>query len=159
MGNRPDYDLGTSGVQPLQQGDITRIGQACGNGWRKVFNVYAKLLYSLPAEFGFRQNSHSWQQYRDQYLLQKGSQTALMFSPTELSQSHCLHLLMGRTFARSVLCEEEVTWLNREFALDSRRCRIICPYFDYRQLSNQKILFLGDLIQELMKRHRLLLED
>jgi len=33
-----------SELSPLTTSEIFTIGQTCGNGWRKVFNVYAKLL-------------------------------------------------------------------------------------------------------------------
>jgi len=37
--------------------------------WRKVFNVYAKLLYALDIElFGFAIHAPSWQQYRDGFI-------------------------------------------------------------------------------------------
>ena len=50
MGNRPDYEFAPCKDQfrALKVGDVYAIGQACGNGWRKVFNVYAKLVYALP---------------------------------------------------------------------------------------------------------------
>jgi hypothetical protein len=37
-------------IKPLSSGEIHAIGLACGNGWRKVFNVYAKLLFALNDE-------------------------------------------------------------------------------------------------------------
>jgi hypothetical protein len=42
-------------VLPLVSGEIDLINQACGNGWRKVFNVFAKFLFALDKPiFGFR---------------------------------------------------------------------------------------------------------
>lgn len=41
-------------VQPLCRGEIDSINQSCGNGWRKLFNVYSKLLFALDArQFAF----------------------------------------------------------------------------------------------------------
>ncbi len=34
-------------VKALTQGEIQQIAQQTGNHWRKIFNVYAKFLYSL----------------------------------------------------------------------------------------------------------------
>jgi hypothetical protein len=52
--NRPSmYEYVTcDSVKPMRQWEIPTIGIACGNGWRKVFNVCSKLLYALdPYKF------------------------------------------------------------------------------------------------------------
>ena len=65
-------------VTTLVEGEIDVINQACGNGWRKVFNVYAKLLYCLDNKgYDFSTYALNWQSYRDKYLLQAQSKTAL----------------------------------------------------------------------------------
>jgi len=143
-------------VIALKTGEISRIGQVCGNGWRKVFNVYAKLLYALDSSyFNFSSFAPSWQQYRDQYLLQSNSQTALLFSPPELissSENNVIHIICGRTYAKKLLDEGQLAaqflWLNEEFAIDIKQKIIICPYFDYRQLSNIKIDYLASLLRQ-----------
>lgn len=147
MGNRPDYEFGKAGVVALAPEDIFRIGQHCGNGWRKVFNVYAKLVFTLPPSFGFKQHFSNWQQYRDNSLLQEGSNTTLLFTPPDLNHPDCLHIVMGRTYAKSLVMGDDLKWINPEFAVDTSSRLIVCPYFDYRQLSNAKILFLSDLIE------------
>ncbi|ALS98159.1 DUF6942 family protein [Lacimicrobium alkaliphilum] len=148
IGNRPDHEFGKAGIVALTQEDILRIGQHCGNGWRKVFNVYAKLAFTLPPSFGFKRNFRSWQQYRDNSLLQQGSNTALLFTPPDLTnRPDCVHIVMGRTYAKSLDLGEGLRWINPEFAVDHTKRLIVCPYFDYRQLSNIKILFLSDLIE------------
>ncbi|WP_343856799.1 DUF6942 family protein [Aliiglaciecola litoralis] len=152
IGNRPNCDLihANRAVQPLNSSDIGTIGQACGNGWRKVFNVYAKLLFALGRNhFSFNANFPSWQAYRDNELLQMGSRTALWFSPPENTAKPGIELIMGRTYAKSLQLPVSLTWLNEEFALANERNLIVCPYFDYRQLSNQKILYLVDLLTNL----------
>ena len=63
VGNRPpmqEYAHLTE-IQPLCRGEIALINQACGNGWRNVFNVYAKLLFALPQTplFTFHQHAAS----------------------------------------------------------------------------------------------------
>jgi hypothetical protein len=144
----------------LTTGEIAFIGQHCGNGWRKVFNVYAKLLYALDKQqFNFASLAPTWQQYRDDFLLQAQSKTTLLFSAPQLNVTKALttqkvvHIVMGRTYAKSLLStgelDVEVTWLNNEFAINQKRRLIVCPYFDYRQLSNVKIEWLAELIKEL----------
>jgi len=148
---------GITGVNSLVSGEINAIGQACGNGWRKVFNVYAKLLYALkPADFNFAQRgAPTWQTYRDGYLLQAGSETALLFSPPELdTNAQTIHIICGRTYAKQLLASDELqanlVWLDDEFAIDEANRLIVCPYFDYRQLSNIKIERLSVMLSQLV---------
>ena len=142
-------------VSALTRGEITAIGQACGNGWRKVFNVYAKLLYALPKEhFPFTSLAPTWQEYRDNYLLQANSQTALLFSPPcFLGNSKRLHVICGRTYAKQLIksaaLTAQLTWLDEEFAIDQQNKIIVSPYFDYRQLSNVKITRLAAMLTAL----------
>ncbi|MEJ2766327.1 hypothetical protein VV869_20440 [Photobacterium sp. MCCC 1A19761] len=151
---------------PLVPGEIQAIGQACGNGWRKVFNVYAKLLYTLDTSlFPYALSAPTWQTYREQYLLQQGSHTALLFSPPQLSvpdkhdqATPVIHLIMGRTYAKRLIAEGKLTapmeWLDNEFAINTEHRVIICPYFDYRQLSNLKIARLAELMKRLVTETR-----
>jgi hypothetical protein len=59
---------------------------------------------------------------------------------------------MGKTYAKQslpVLAIEPLVnlqWLDADFAVDPEHGIIVCPYFDYRQLSNSKIDRLVDLI-------------
>ena len=145
-------------VSPAIQGEIAAIGQQCGNGWRKVFNVYAKLLYALDSSlFSFSKMAPTWQQYRDEFLLQPKSKTALFFGPPHLvvaqQTSKPIHIIMGRTYAKTLIKEGYITeplrWLDDDFAINMSQRLIVCPYFDYRQLSNIKIERLAKLIKEM----------
>jgi len=146
-----------SGVMPLIGGEIAVINQSCGNGWRKVFNVYAKLLYALNAGlFHFSKNSATWQGYRDNYLLQESSKIALLFSTPQLNPSKAiLHIICGKGHAKALIGNSglatNLVWLDEEFAIDKKNKVIVCPYFDYRQLSNIKIERLAGLLEVLMK--------
>ncbi|WP_120512878.1 DUF6942 family protein [Photobacterium salinisoli] len=141
-------------LQPAASGEIHAIGQACGNGWRKVFNVYAKLIYALDSKvFPHSTNAPSWQSFRDDFLLRQYSQTALLFNPPNLDASDTVpryHIIMGRTYAKKLIHEEKLTvpliWLDNEFAINSEHRLVICPYFDYRQLSNSKIDRLANIL-------------
>lgn len=139
-------------VTALVEGEINVINQACGNGWRKVFNVYAKLLYSLDNNhFSFTSCAPTWQTYRDKHLLQLKSHTALLFSePTLDKNDDVLHIICGKGHAKSLINNgkliSNLVWLDEEFAVDRENKLVVCPYFDYRQLSNSKIERLADLL-------------
>ncbi|WP_250884174.1 hypothetical protein [Glaciecola sp. XM2] len=159
IGNRPDY-MFAHHAQPyceLRTGEIDACAKQCGNGWRKVFNVYAKLVYALAAPSllsplgNSRHQPSSWQSYRDDSLLQANSKTALCFVPPNLEALNALHLVMGKGYANTLDLPNDLAWLNHEFAISEQHSLIVCPYFDYRQLSNVKILFLVDLITRLQR--------
>ena len=146
-------------VTALIDGEINVINQACGNGWRKVFNVYAKLLYCLDKNY-FKFTT--WQMYRDNYLLQGKSGTALLFSEPQLcnesqlsSNDEVVHIICGKGHAKSLINNKKIicnlVWLDDEFAIDKENKLIVCPYFDYRQLSNIKIERLAHLLLSLKK--------
>ncbi len=154
----PEY-LQLDSVTPLAPGDIDRIYRHCGNGWRKIFNVYAKLLFALDKElFPYAQQASSWQAFRDNILLQQGSNTALLFSQPRLvlpladvagQPQHHMHVIAGRTHAKQLLAEglqAELHWLNEEFAIDPKRNLLVTPFFDYRQLNNEKIGYTAALL-------------
>ena len=144
-------------ISALSTGEIKAINTACGNGWRKVFNVYAKLLYALDKQlFNYSTLENTWQQYRDNHLLQQHSKTALLFSPPQLTgnrKNKVLHIICGKTYAKHLLASNQLNsnfvWLDDEFAIDKTHNLIVCPYFDYRQLSNIKIEKLAGLLKSL----------
>ena len=138
-------------VQPLQTGEIAAINSACGNGWRKVFNVYAKLLYALPAPWRPQPAPERWQYYRDSRLLQAGSGTALLFSPPTAKPG--LHIIAGRQHARALAAADQLparlSWLDCAFAVADQGTLLVCPYLDYRQLSDRQILRVSTLVAQL----------
>ena len=147
----------------LLPGQIEQIYRHCGNGWRKVFNVYAKLVWALPAPWQpDLQDAQSWQQWRDRVLLQADSATALFFGVTGFgtngfdANAEVLHIIAGRQHARDLLAQgllpETLTgglvWLDDEFAVARRLRLLVCPYLDYRQLSDIKITRLVQLVRQ-----------
>lgn len=165
IANRPnmlEYQQ-INGIIPLTENEIYAIGQACGNGWRKVFNVYAKVIFALNKQsFGYLQHGlkqgNSWQAFRDAHLLQQHSKTALIFDAPRLDEpkstnNKTIHIICGRTHAKDLINSGKLTsqlkWLNEEFAVDPSQRLIVCPYFDYRQLSNIKIDYLSKLIDSI----------
>jgi hypothetical protein len=158
IANQPNFTqyANSQSLQPLATGEIRAIGTACGNGWRKVFNVYAKLLFALNTpQWANLGEASNWQSYRDRYLLQAGSGTALLFSAPQLPSlrktNPALKIVMGKRYANSLLLPGSLLWLDGEFAIDPQSNLLVCPYFDYRQLSNIKILHLVELIKSLAK--------
>lgn len=134
---------------PLKEGEINKIAEMTGNHWRKIFNVYAKLIFELTSA-----NYSSWQTFRDQALLQKESDQNLLFSrftyeDKKQTTSNKVNLIMGKTYASKLGIAEKSQWLSPDFAIIQEQKVIICPYFDYRQLSNVKISQLCGLIQQL----------
>ncbi len=166
IANRPPLPIYESlnQLEPMMTGDISLIGQETGNHWRKIFNVYAKLLHGLLiSREALPSDISSWQQFRDHHLLQGSSQTALLFSTPALSNVNKppskpniktnINIIMGKNYAAQLGYERvegsELIVLDRDFAICPIRNVIVCPYFDYRQLSNIKILKLIDLINQM----------
>jgi hypothetical protein len=151
---------------PIKVNEVKNIADETGNHWRKIFNVYAKLYFEYaPQQF------QNWQALRDQQLLQQNSNTALFFSPPVVnalstvqelspidpskkmaSKEHSgkkIKIIMGRTYAKNLGLSEHCYWLSEDFAINTQARLLICPYFDYRQLSNVKITQLIGLIKSL----------
>jgi hypothetical protein len=141
----PNYD-DLAIVEALEGGDIATIAQQIGNHWRKIFNVYAKIIFELDVK-----PFDSWQTLRDNNLLQLGSDQCLMFSPLSISQlpTQAIHIIMGKGYASHLDLSQHCLWLSPDFAINTSLKLIICPYFDYRQLSNIKIIQLVKLVRSL----------
>ena len=140
-------------LQQIKPNEISNIANLTGNHWRKIFNVYAKLVFELNAR-----DFLSWQELRDNYLLQNHSNESLIFSPLTkkqldlnnmVDQQKPIHIIMGKTYAKKLNLDKLCHWLSEDFAVNESKNLIICPYFDYRQLSNIKITQLTQLIKQL----------
>ena len=153
IANRPpiaDYEL-RQDIMAMRAGEVESIARLTGNHWRKVFNVYAKFLYELD-----QQTFTSWQVLRDQQLLMADSKQALLFnhqlpSLALLEKGYPLkssvHIITGKTYANTFEIKDHFIWINESFAISEKYRVIVCPYFDYRQLSNTKIEFLVSLVK------------
>ena len=141
-------------IQYLEEGELNFINDQCGNGWRKVFNVYAKFLFNWQHPDHNFTNFKTWQEYRDKQLLQAQCQEALLFSRPQLKNTqYKYHIIAGRMYAKKILSDHNLTnravWLDNEFAIVKEHKMIVCPYFDYRQLNNSKIEKLSDILKSL----------
>ncbi|WP_415895395.1 DUF6942 family protein [Neptuniibacter sp. PT34_22] len=131
-------------LRPLSSGEIKHIADQTGNHWRKIFNVSAKFLFELQSDVEFK----TWQVLRDQSLFQAESPIALLFSKPDLTEPNRIHIIAGKTYAQA-LGLENLLWLDPYFAIDKDNKVIVCPYLDYRQLSNARISQLVGLVKNL----------
>ncbi len=145
IGNRPPIEPyhSLSSLHALENGEVKQLADLTGNHWRKIFNVYAKLLYTLDCA-----GTNSWQEYRDQILLTAVSREALLFS-RPLFERNKIHIITGRQYANSLDLKLPLIEIDDDFQLAEAKNCIVCPYFDYRQLSNAKIETLADLIRKI----------
>lgn len=164
--NRPPLDeyQHLQAMTPMIDGEIAYIAQATGNHWRKIFNVFAKFIFALNEKSKIQLPQTTWQEYRDQALLQKGSSLRLLFSEpkvgelaeaADLNDTSSVHIIMGKQYATKLGFHEDdnegMVRLDKDFAIWPEKHLIVCPYFDYRQLSNIKIERLIELITPLLK--------
>ena len=144
IGNRPPLDeyIVREQLIPAREDELARIGHETGNHWRKIINIYAKLGYLLdPQDFP------TWQVYRDDFLLTKESQQALLFNKALVVQAKGrISLICGKTHAMSLVDEGDLQWIDSDFAINRPQRLIVTPYFDYRQLSNVKLEKLVEII-------------
>lgn len=159
IGNRPDLAeyAELSQLRPLTAGEIAYIAQETGNHWRKVFNVSAKFLHALYSKQQDQLLPNTWQHLRDTELFQSHSRAALLFSAPDLSQKQVMHIVCGKTYANQ-LDLQDLVWLDNSFAIDKANKLIVCPYLDYRQLSNSKVDRLVELVLEPEKQRDVVLK-
>ncbi len=156
IGNRPPlphYDQ-LDHIHALRPGEVADIVAKTGNHWRKVFNLYAKLAFFLESgsvEAWSGKNCGTWQDYRDNVLLQPESRQALLFSAPDRS-AHAIHIIMGKQHAQTLAVSkyfDDWVFINPDFSISRQGRIVLCPYFDYRQLSNQKLDLLVQLVSAL----------
>jgi hypothetical protein len=150
IANRPPLDEfeALSGIRPVRKNEIKQIGEQTGNHWRKIFNCFAKLCFEINT-----QSENTWQALRDNQLLTETSEQLLLFSPPELglnNKQKVVSLICGKTYFNQLSIDHRVEWIDDSFALNYDHNLIVCPYFDYRQLSNQKITQLVHLINQMI---------
>ncbi|WP_420554689.1 DUF6942 family protein [Neptuniibacter marinus] len=148
IANRPPLDdyQNLSTIKALRPEEAHYIGQATGNHWRKIFNVSAKFLFELYQENKQFDATFTWQDYRDTFLFQAESREALLFSPPSFEQADTIHIVAGKAYAKQLKLAH-LTWLDEHFAVSTQQPLILCPYLDYRQLSNARITQLVALVR------------
>lgn len=175
IANRPPFDEypTLASCRAMIQGEIDHIVSHTSNHWRKVFNVYAKLmdlLYTGTHELAPSKSHQSaklaphndrawrtWQEYRDTTLFQQNSNTLLRFDTPDFQalyksnkgRTHdTFFVIAGKTHAAQ-LHLPALHWLDQTFAVAPEYRIIVAPYPDYRQLSNARIAQLVELIHSL----------
>ena len=143
VANRPALDEYPTRnfLAPLNSGELAHIVANTSNHWRKLFNVYAKLIFALGQQKNLDEYPESWQLYRDRYLFQAAGKEALLFSPPDFSAPDCVHIVAGKTYA-AALDLPPLTWVDSYFAVNREHRLLVSPYPDYRQLTNTRIDFL-----------------
>ncbi len=154
IANRPQLDdyPQLSELRGLVVGEITHIAKNTSNHWRKVFNVYAKFLFDWHLRQSRKDLPNTWQEYREQELFQTHSLEALLFSkPNFESTLKSFHLIAGKTYAAN-LNLPPLVWLDSHFAINETHKLIVTPYADYRQLSNERISHLIEIMNGLTQK-------
>lgn len=154
IANRPPIDdyPKLNKLTPIKPAELSYIVSRCSNHWRKVFNVYAKFLHTLQITAADTHpafcNRHieRWQDYRDRQLLQQECCEALLFSPPNLLRENTVHIIAGKTYASDLSLDVDLQWLDSYFAVNREKRLIVSPYLDYRQLSNERIQQLADIV-------------
>lgn len=142
--HRPPIEryLAQTELTPLTKGELDFILANTSNNWRKIFNCFAKLCFALDPN-----HCKTWQQLRDTQLLSESQNFALLFSTPDFAQTDTIHIISGRTYAAKLDFPFELTWLSPQFAINQQYKLIVAPYFDYRQLSNERLDTLVKLIK------------
>lgn len=153
IANRPPIDNYPvmQNFRALESGELGYIVKHTGNHWRKVFNVYAKLLFDWY-QLDNKCLPENWQAYWDLELFQSHSHEALVFSQFGLNKNiqtiqtiQTIHIIAGKTYA-AILDLPPLVWLDSYFAINKHYRLIVAPYPDYRQLSNERIAQLITLM-------------
>ncbi|RZA02245.1 MAG: hypothetical protein EOO68_09835 [Moraxellaceae bacterium] len=143
--NYPELDC----LKGLIAGEISYISQHTSNHWRKLFNVCAKFIFDWHHQKATQDLPPTWQDYRDLHLFQPHSNESLLFSPPEfLKDDNAIHIVAGKTYAAE-LALPPVIWLDKYFAVNESHRLFVSPYPDYRQLSNDRIAQLINLMKNL----------
>lgn len=149
IANRPpidDYPV-MNELRSLATGELAHIVKHTSNHWRKAFNVYAKLLFDWYQLQGRKDLPATWQTYRDLELFQSHSKEALLFSAPQFQKDNpTIHIIAGKTYAAH-LNLPPLVWLDAYFAVNKELHLIVAPYPDYRQLSNERIARLIELMR------------
>lgn len=156
IANRPPLDeyQYLESIKPLISGEVLYIAKSTGNHWRKIFNVYAKFVYAYQQSKAI-EKYETWQIFRDDCLLQEGSKLRLLFSKPnfEHSSENEYHIIMGKQHAADLGFHEDdhqgMVRIDNDFVIWPERKLIVCPYFDYRQLSNIKIEKMIKLVNQI----------
>ena len=145
INNVPEWPSQTfpENTTTLSGNELSQLIAVNSNHWRKIFNVYAKLLHAINPK-----NTDDWRQVRDHRLLQAGNQHALTLGTPRLEQPlKSLTLIAGKQFAENLGLLTNAQEIHPGIYRPSINNCLVVPYFDYRALSDKKIAWLADEIR------------
>jgi hypothetical protein len=140
--NRPELDEYSSSLvlSALGKGKVQDIIEQTGNHWRKIFSIYAKIAF-IENSLGAK----NWQEYRDHLLLSKKSQTKICF--TKKLRPADIHIISGQSHAECFDFDlSQFIDLDSDGKIKYFNNIYLVPYFDYRQLPNELLAKLIDVI-------------
>ena len=123
-------------LRPAFTGEVPALIEKCGNHWRKIFSILAKLSFGLDTR-----GCCSWQHYRDEVLLTEQGAEALLFC-NELKEfsSQPFHLIGGERFFKEFdFAGEDFCELDAAGKVRFSGRVFQTPYFDCRQFPNALI--------------------
>jgi hypothetical protein len=117
-----------------QKADLNQLIEDNGNHWRKILTILAKLSCA----------KNDWKAYRDGELLHH--QEMISFADA-LTTNRGWHLIAGKaSWQRLGFDEQQFTPLDAQGRAYYHQQVILMPYPDYRQLPNQLIAQLVELM-------------
>lgn len=136
--NRPQIDefINLDSFRALRSGEVQEIISQCGNHWRKIFSIYAKIAFAIdPKDYS------TWQQYRDTVLLTDHGAEAVIFGCEIVPFSEkTFHFIAGRAhFDAFSLKREEFKEIGNDGKIFVKNRIFQIPYFDYRQFPNKLV--------------------
>ena len=133
--NRPplEYFTDLNSYRSANKNEICDIIDQCGNHWRKIFSIFAKLAFATT-----HHECNSWQEYRDNILLTQNGHEAIIFqNKLQVFPCEAHHLICGKTFFDEFNFDEnEFHNLDENEKVKHREKILQTPYFDYRQFNN-----------------------
>lgn len=140
----PFADLENPNVsRALGENEAIDIMKNCSNDWRKIFSTFSKIIHPII------EAPCTWQNYRDQHLLQAHGNEALVFGPYLLDSKFpdAVHIIAGKNFYKDFELPSR-SWSTLEETSNLHRSGLLfkTPYFDYRQFPNRLIdIFVEEL--------------
>lgn len=138
IANRPELDeFQHSNFRTLKTGEAAEVIKQTSNHWRKVFSIMAKISFAL-----FNTECETWQEYRDTKLLTSEGFEALNYQPYSNNTKHdYFSIVAGFTYAETQLNLDNFYPVDGDIKILFKPDETVAvtPYFDWRQLTNEKL--------------------
>lgn len=150
IANRPDLEVFEHDIfRQLELGEAADVISQTSNHWRKVFSIMAKISFAL-----FDTGCASWQQYRDSKLLTSQGFEAISSEPYTTTSTDQLAIICGFTYAGSqVELNQLLSHIEQpKLLLSETKDFLVTPYFDWRQLNNEMLAHLIEVMRHFLVR-------